>query len=364
MAFMCLRCRACSEVCQAQLPLMDAWEQLESMLAVQHGRPEEKIRQFLSDVERNPEYTQFVGLNRPGNILAQPWLAGREIIPLKAVSEAHVAAGGHIEEDYDEPIHNHSTGGKFHIEAAVAPSSAQPIGKYHVERSDFCINCGQCAEACVYGVHYRSPLDLRRMDDPAAHLCRACFRCIEECPRQALSISIDATYASLGQGPYTADVVASLARQADEGKIPVTGAGYRGRFAGEGFDGMWTDMSEIVRPTRDGIHGREYISTAIDLGRRPARLTFAPDGTLLAETPPLLEVPIPILFQTPLVHQTNPQVVAAILRASRELRTFVIERTNAPDGLLQLDDSESVLSDIERIKTQYPNCIVVAFPYG
>ena len=26
---------------------------------------------------------------------------------------------------------------------------------------------------------------------------------------------------------------------------------------------MWTDMSEIVRPTRDGIHGREYISTSV-----------------------------------------------------------------------------------------------------
>jgi len=39
------------------------------------------------------------------------------------------------------------------------------------------------------------------------------------------------------------------------------GRGYRGTFAGEGFDSIWTDMSEIVRPTRDGIHGREYINT-------------------------------------------------------------------------------------------------------
>ena len=242
MTFMCLRCRACSEVCQAQLPLMNAWEQFESMLATHYGRPDEKIEQFLSDVERNPEYAQFVGLRRPGGILTQSWLAGRELIPLKAVSEARVA-GGHIEEDYDEPIHTHVTGGKFHIATATAPSIAQPIGKYHIERSDFCVNCGQCAEACVYGVHYRSPIDLRRMNHPDDHLCRACFRCVEECPRQALSISSDATYASFGQGPYTADVVASLARQADEGRIPVTGAGYRGRFAGDGFDGMWTDMS-------------------------------------------------------------------------------------------------------------------------
>ena len=57
--------------------------------------------------------------------------------------------------------------------------------------------------------------------------------------------------------------------QADAGKIPVSGAGYRGRFHGPGFDSIWTDMSEIVRPTRDGIHGREYISTSVDIGPKP-----------------------------------------------------------------------------------------------
>jgi hypothetical protein len=54
---------------------------------------------------------------------------------------------------------------------------------------------------------------------------------------------------------------------------------------------MWTDMSEIVRPTRDGIHGREYISTAVDIGRKPAYLTFErgePDAQrLFGPGPPL-----------------------------------------------------------------------------
>ena len=38
-------------------------------------------------------------------------------------------------------------------------------------------------------------------------------------------------------------------------------------------------MSEIVRPTRDGIHGREYISTSVDIGRKLPHLAFA-DGQL------------------------------------------------------------------------------------
>ena len=37
-------------------------------------------------------------------------------------------------------------------------------------------------------------------------------------------------------------------------------------------------MSEIVRPTRDGIHGREYISTSVDVGRKLTHLAFRTVG--------------------------------------------------------------------------------------
>ena len=76
----------------------------------------------------------------------------------------------------------------------------------------------------------------------------------------------------------TPDIIARLWYQAETGKIPVSGAGYPGPFTGPGFDSMWTDMSEIVRPTRDGIHGREYISTSVDIGRTPKSLVFDKTG--------------------------------------------------------------------------------------
>jgi hypothetical protein len=63
-------------------------------------------------------------------------------------------------------------------------------------------------------------------------------------------------------------------------------------------------MSEIVRPTRDGIHGREYISTSIDLGRKPMFLVFDQDGKLLFEPPPLLELPLPVVLAEPLGRET------------------------------------------------------------
>ena len=100
----------------------------------------------------------------------------------------------------------------------------------------------------------------------------------------------------MGDDYWTPEILLSTWYQAETGKIPVSGAGYGGPFSGEGFDSIWTDMSEIVRPTRDGIHGREYISTAIDLGRHPMFLAFDDQGDLAFEPPPLLEIPLPVLL--------------------------------------------------------------------
>ncbi|MEJ2071003.1 MAG: hypothetical protein P8X58_11460 [Syntrophobacterales bacterium] len=100
-------------------------------------------------------------------------------------------------------------------------------------------------------------------------MCKNCFRCVQGCPRELVVKTLSPQYESLGDEYWTPEILLSTWYQAETGKIPVSGAGYGGPFAGDGFDGIWTDMSEIVRPTRDGIHGREYISTAIDLGRHP-----------------------------------------------------------------------------------------------
>jgi len=99
-----------------------------------------------------------------------------------------------------------------------------------------------------------------------------------------------------GDEHWTAEVITQTWYQAETGRIPISGAGYGGPFAGEGFDGIWLDMSEIVRPTRDGIHGRETISTSINLGRRLPALSFDETGRLTSVLPPLVELSLPVLF--------------------------------------------------------------------
>jgi hypothetical protein len=86
---------------------------------------------------------------------------------------------------------------------------------------------------------------------------------------------------------------------------------------------MWTDMSEIVRPTRDGIHGREYISTSVELGRKLNHLTFDEKGKLLSKVHDTIDIPIPIIFDFP-KDNLSPNVKIAVVRAAAELNTCIV----------------------------------------
>lgn len=127
-----------------------------------------------------------------------------------------------------------------------------------------------------------------------------------------------------GDPHWTPQIITQTWYQATTGRIPISGAGYGGPFAGPGFDAIWLDMSEIVRPTRDGIHGREYISTAVDLGRRLARLEFDAAGRLTSALPPVVQIPIPVLFNPVPMPLHGRGVPLSIARAAAELGTFAL----------------------------------------
>jgi glutamate synthase domain-containing protein 2 len=143
-----------------------------------------------------------------------------------------------------------------------------------------------------------------------------------------------------GSDPFwTPQVITQIWYQAETGKIPISGGGYGGAFAGEGFDGLWLDMSEIVRPTRDGIHGREYISTAIDLGRKAPMLKFDASGQLALPPPPLLEIPLPILFNPLPLPTPGRGAKLAVAKAAACLGIFTfVEADDWDDDLLPYAD--------------------------
>ena len=211
-----------------------------------------------------------------------------------------------------------------------APARHPILRPHRIERSDRCINCGSCSWACIYGCHERSDTDPRKMADPKSACCRNCFACVLQCPRGALSMHPCEEYLTLGDRVYTPAIISSLQEQASAGKIPVSGAGYGGPFDGDGYDNIWTDMSEIVRPTRDGIHGREHISTTVHLGRTVSDLCgmqFDAQWNLKSLIPPSREIPIPILFGS-LPFTPGDGVISSLALAASQLTTYLTLRSD------------------------------------
>jgi hypothetical protein len=109
----------------------------------------------------------------------------------------------------------------------------------------------------------------------------------------------------------------------------VKGAGYRGKFGGDGWDGMWTDMSEIVRPTRDGIHGREFISTVVDIGKKPSFIFFNEQGIPIDNEINIISIPIPIILDVPPSSAESEKIFSILSQTAEELETLALIPINA-----------------------------------
>lgn len=123
---------------------------------------------------------------------------------------------------------------------------------------------------------------------------------------------------------WTAEIISQTWYQAETGKIPISGAGYGGKFSGQGFDSLWLDMSEIVRPTRDGIHGRESISTQVDIGGGLMSLNFDTRGQLTDNLPPSVQIPLPVILGPLPIPLPGRGAIIAMAEAAHHLGTLAI----------------------------------------
>ena len=131
-----------------------------------------------------------------------------------------------------------------------------------------------------------------------------------------------------GDEYWTAEIITQTWYQAETGRIPISGAGYGGKFAGRGFEGIWLDMSEIVRPTRDGIHGREYISTQVDLGGSLQMLEFGEDGRLRTRLPVSIDLPVPVMLGPLAIPLPGRGGLQALAQAAAQIDTLLLLHPN------------------------------------
>ena len=278
---------------------------------------------------------------------------------------------------------------KYHIHIRQVPPRFAPLAKNTVmDWQEGCLRCARCVKkVCPVDAYRKRGFDRRQFVDTIDSVCRDCYRCVQGCPRGLIFKALNPQYRQMGDDYWTPEIITVTWNQAEAGKIPVSGGGYGGAFAGEGFDSCWTDMSEIVRPTRDGIHGREYINTSVDLGRKPMFLAFDDQGEMLAAPTTLLEIPLPVILgEAPI--SADParlrQILAATAQdlgslallprkhigaellpaASRLVPMLPKNFKDLNDPLLaqvpavELPDHPDVVAQMEAIKKRYPSLLV------
>jgi glutamate synthase domain-containing protein 2 len=226
---------------------------------------------------------------------------------------------------------------KYHVDVNPTAPRFAPVTKTAAFENEGCLGCLKCVKrtSCIYKVYQKHSFDPLRVVDTIDVDCLSCMRCVQDCKKAILTRGRNPQFDRLGDDYWRPEILATLWKQAETGKIPVSGAGYRGNFSGPGFDKMWTDMSEIVRPTRDGIHGREYISTVVELGRRPQQLVFDQAGNLAVDIPPYREIPLPIIFDIPRKGKLAPGNRRALALAAQALGTLATATLEEAEGLLK-----------------------------
>jgi ferredoxin len=283
---------------------------------------------------------------------------------------------------------------KYHIKTSLIQPRLPRIGKFGVvDWREDCARCHNCVKkACIYDKYREENTFIRDIDEVHTlyYECMGCFYCIQNCTKNLLTMSVNPEYRKLGNAYWTPQILGTTWLEAETGKVPVSGAGYRGKFSGHGFDSMWTDMSEIVRPTRDGIHGREYISTSVDIGRKPSHLDFEGDN-LATVLPPIISLPFPVIFDLSPEEHTLPDVDSYIVIAAKQTGLIAIVDSKKwkdlklenksdylsyvafylnPDGpempkeilsktrLIEICDDKDVGQRIESVKRMIPDIIV------
>ena len=158
---------------------------------------------------------------------------------------------------------------------------------------------------------------------PRPQHCVGCLRCTTQHP-ETVTILPNPERQALGDSFFEVTNINAVSYESQTGSIPVKGAGYRGEFGGDGWDGMWTDMSEIVRPTRDGIHGREFISTSVDIGAKPGFLVFDDAGQPAGMVPRTVSIPIPIIYDAAPESTRNSTLLSILGTAAQQAKTMAV----------------------------------------
>lgn len=176
-----------------------------------------------------------------------------------------------------------------------------------------CIKCRVCERQCANGVHsYDHELNLMLADEAK---CVNCQRCVTLCPTRALAIR-ESENKMRANANWRESLIREIYKQADSGGVLLSSMGNPEDMPVY-FDKILINASQVTNPSIDPL--REPMETRVFLGKKNTPIKRTPDGRIIPETEPQLELSIPMMFSAMSYGSISYNAHESLARAAEEL---------------------------------------------
>ncbi len=189
--------------------------------------------------------------------------------------------------------------------------------EYEVVRNDArCTRCRICENQCSYGVHFYSEKNKIMLSDDSK--CVNCQRCVSVCPTRAIKIvKSDCTLKE--NANWQNDTIREIYKQAQSGGVLLSSMG-NPKPLPTYFDKILINASQVTNPPIDPL--REPMETRVFLGKKPSSVKRDKDGNLVCDTPPQLELSLPVMFSAMSYGSISYNAHESLAKAATELGTY------------------------------------------
>ena len=185
-----------------------------------------------------------------------------------------------------------------------------------VRNADRCIACRVCERQCANEVHHYDG-DLKKMIAEESK-CVCCHRCVALCPTHALKI-VKSDHTFRPNTNWQAQTINEIYRQAGSGGVLLSSMGNPKEYPVY-WDKLLINASQVTNPSIDPL--REPMETRIFLGRKSDEIRRDPEGNLITDTAPQLELNVPILFSAMSYGSISYNAHESLARAAQALGTL------------------------------------------